>query len=557
MPTAGRAAGARTRARAAAEEEENDSDLDDLDDLIDREDDADEADEDTARTLSGYAVGKEFMLFRKLTEPDEEEDVPARWVIAKSTDAGTKADSRVHRYDREIGFRLGDAETREMQATATVAQEWHNRRQEIVKFKSHYRRVEHQAMFERWCLARAPDSPYTAWLKDLQAAVADRVENDAEVESLPFKPPAIHLVLTYITHLRKDPEKASGERSEPDHKGGPIKNAVSAISATCTEFGAPKLMDQDPIRDRVRLFLHTDGYESSRAFDMEADMINLFTHVWTLRWSKLKQIECWAMLLISIIIFGRASCVTAFCPLFQDIELPAAPIQWDADGLPKYIILGLRDWKWRTPANKCRCARDRKCTCEKLYKMTVHRNSLDQRFCPVFWLLTWFHYSGIEDIEHGPIFQDLKRGGPQDEGKGQVTGEALKEHQWTTMTGALFQKAGLYTPAQYKMVTDEHGRQVRAKGSDGKPIVTQKARGVTNQGIRRSAAQWAGRSGCTQILDLANNGRWKTLETISTYMGQGAKKRKACEAEHGADPIFKTWVWKPVAVAGISTRNEL
>jgi hypothetical protein len=251
--------------------------------------------------------------------------------------------------------------------------------------------------------------------------------------------------------------------------------------------------------------------------------------VWTFSdWGRLKQLECWSMLLIAIVLFARASCITSFCPLLVDVEVPQASRQWDTDGLPAYIIIGLRRWKSRTQAHWCKCPSDAKCACGKVYKMKVHRNYLDPCFCPVLWFLMWLKYSEIKD---GPIFQYIHGG--------KVTGEALKESNWQTMTQRLFIASGLYFPASE---------------SSGVAIP---AHGVTNQGIRRSAAQWAGRCGAKMITDLANNGRWKTLETIGVYLGQGAKTRSEKELEHGEDPIFKMWVWKPVTVAGVSTANEL
>ena len=128
-----------------------------------------------------------------------------------------------------------------------------------------------------------------------------------------------------------------------------------------------------------------------------------------------------------------------------------------------------------------------------------------------------------------------------------MSGNALTEDQWTTMTRLLFIKSGLYFEAVKALDPND----------DKKIVVVTQARGVTNQGIRRTAAQWAGRCGCKMILDLANNGRWKSLDTIAVYMGQGAKTRQEAEFQHGSDPIFRTWVWKPVTMAGISTKNML
>ena len=54
-----------------------------------------------------------------------------------------------------------------------------------------------------------------------------------------------------------------------------------------------------------------------------------------------------------------------------------------------------------------------------------------------------------------------------------------------------------------------------------------------------------------------NNGRWKTLEEMAKYMAQGATTRKRHEQDSGTDPIFSTWVWKPVTIGAESTHNEL
>ncbi|MGB1603888.1 MAG: hypothetical protein ACPIOQ_64750, partial [Promethearchaeia archaeon] len=53
------------------------------------EDDLDgEEHPETERTVRGYGIGKEYMLFRCLMAEDGE---PARWVIAESTDPEHKA----------------------------------------------------------------------------------------------------------------------------------------------------------------------------------------------------------------------------------------------------------------------------------------------------------------------------------------------------------------------------------------------------------------------------------------------------------------------------------
>ena len=89
---------------------------------------------------------------------------------------------------------------------------------------------------------------------------------------------------------------------------------------------------------------------------------------------------------------AQASDLTTFCPTVEDILLPEAHM-WDPDGLPKFIELGMRDWKWRSKANK-----------GKRYGIRLWRNYCDAHYCPVFWLLFWLNYSGLKS---GPIFQQV------------------------------------------------------------------------------------------------------------------------------------------------------
>ena len=171
-----------------------------------------------------------------------------------------------------------------------------------------------------------------------------------------------------------------------------------------------------------------DGEESAEAFDVEKDMKIMWGHVWSVAgWNMLMRIQVWTMLLVAICICARASEVTEYCPTFDDTSLPDSASQWDSDGVPKYIEIALRRWKTRSPHNQ-----------GKKYRMRLWRNYLDSRFCPVTWLLTWLHYSGITS---GTLFQKIEAGKP--------SGDHLSEDQWTRATGKLFTAAGLYTPARW------------------------------------------------------------------------------------------------------------
>jgi hypothetical protein len=111
----------------------------------------------------------------------------------------------------------------------------------------------------------------------------------------------------------------------------------------------------------------------------------------------------------------------------------------------------------------------------------------------------------------------------------------MKPEDWCNMTDALFKATG------------------GGLGTAKKGVF------CTNHSIRRSAAQWAGRCKAGEM-DVRNNGRWKSMEVLAVYLGQGcAMGVLATEANDDDDddtvhydPLEKVWWYQPVTVAGFN-----
>jgi hypothetical protein len=159
----------------------------------------------------------------------------------------------------------------------------------------------------------------------------------------------------------------------------------------------------------------------------------------------------------------------------------------------------------------------------ELYGIMVYRNYLDSRFCPVLWLLTWLWWSGLTK---GPLFQHKE--------KGKYIGH-LQEYQLANMQQRIMTDAGLYDPSQ--------------------PVGQ---RGVTGQGVRKTAIQWAGRC-LGNVLDVCNTSRHKDVNQMRGYFNQGEAHRREHIGTDGTchDPIWGVWVWKSGVVAADDGRNQL
>ena len=157
-------------------------------------------------------------------------------------------------------------------------------------------------------------------------------------------------------------------------------------------------------------------------------------------------------------------------------------------------------------------------------------------------------------------------------------GEKLTPQQWTGRTMRLFAATGLYTPTRTTTTTpdpeqDEGSEAVDSGFWDQEPMLEgddEEGGGVcpetgrvvpimhreenrpmqcTNQSIRRSAAQWAGRCGAN-IIDVKNTGRWASMSMLAKYIGHGVDWRARLEEGGATDPICATWVYKRSTTAG-------
>jgi len=150
---------------------------------------------------------------------------------------------------------------------------------------------------------------------------------------------------------------------------------------------------------------------------MVKDLPNLHSVCWSMKgWSEDKKLLCWTMFLTSMCLFARASEVTDYCPLVENIVVPTEESRWDTDGYPKFIEVALLRWKNRTSANV-----------GKPYRIRIWRNYKKAQYCPLLYILRWLHFS---EIKSGPMFQM-----PGSQG---FIGKPLEDHQWTGMTRRLF-----------------------------------------------------------------------------------------------------------------------
>jgi hypothetical protein len=274
-------------------------------------------------------------------------------------------------------------------------------------------------------------------------------------------------------------------------KAGSIRGKKGAINMTIFELcGLKDVITTLELTVQLARWNAEDDQKSAPAFDMEKDGKVCYANLMACAsWTAERKVTWWATFLVAVCVCARSSCLTTYCPKIEDTLLPEAH-EWDEDGVPRWIELGFLNWKSRTKKNR-----------NKRYGIRLHRNYLDSRFCPVFWLLLYLQYTGKT--------------------KGKLFDASISSYSHNIT----------YMLRVFMLVP-------------GSP-----------HSIRRSGAQWAGRCGDLGIAT-RNAGRWKTFDNLMRYIGQGAHISagafKSC-----VDPIFSCWVFKPVTAAGLSTEDEM
>ena len=177
-------------------------------------------------------------------------------------------DSRVHRFDRDIGFLQAEDDQAMIERNEATAQAYARRRQQVEKRKAHHSTVDRWAMFERWVLDRMAGEPYALFLKKCEVLEGP----------LRFEAPPIGLVVTYMDTLRNDPGGVF-----QNARAGTIKSYLGGISSVCHEFGiSSSPVSADAVSKQLKQWKGLDGEEQSAAFDMEADLKSMwsanFTH---------------------------------------------------------------------------------------------------------------------------------------------------------------------------------------------------------------------------------------------------------------------------------------
>jgi hypothetical protein len=444
--------------------------------------------------------GLEFRLYRVPHETDADSFVPAT-----VNTPGRLFDSIIHRYMRSVGgFKCSDSMEVDMAENELMRSANEKSSEVIDKIDN---AINSQSMFECFVLKWMRTSIYGKWLQTVVATFgSDGLPmNTDRKNAITFMPPCELSVRTWAQHLH-DKQSASAVTNGPIGRGCLAKSIETYIGglSTATKQAGPQVGDQMHT-EYLRIFKATlnkwrdeeDEEDRSAPVFIIGDELNAMyaaTFEHKLGWSYKKRLEVWTTFLCQANIIGRGSDVTQFCPVWEDVKVPN---KLDADGLPAWIIVKLRDWKWRKTKRRG----------GKPLEFLIKRNYLDPRFCFIFNLFMMSNVFGY-------------KGGKE---KGRIFGKTFNSKNSKAYIGAL----------KHMFVT--------ASTIPGYEHLEK----CSSHSVRRTFAQWADTCGYDPFA-IMEIGRWTDVPTLRIYVdaNRNAQKKNLLLDPKYENPGFKLWLFE-------------
>ena len=216
--------------------------------------------------------------------------------------------------------------------------------------KSHKQFVYKLSIVEGFFLALLPQSDFSRYLMQLQSRLIPL--NDGKFKGnpvrafIPFSSLKEIELVAFIQYLITPKDMATAFSIDGccvNGRGVGYKSLEGFITVIRTIHRAAGISDGlcpthgenvKAIRKDVFDRYHPEG---ALALDFATFLPKAYVAVFGSDLPNLDKLMRWTSLLIAINIFARASEITDYCPLAEDIVFPTDHVDWCADGLPRYI----------------------------------------------------------------------------------------------------------------------------------------------------------------------------------------------------------------------------
>jgi len=391
--------------------------------------------------------------------------------------------------------------------------------------------------YESWCLYALPDNhPEHERVQAMEDALVKIEDPDVvfNVNTLDLKPADPNAVLTFLDVMNDVKERTcessrfQGEVYKGRNTGFTIASqTVTALQRYDRHVAGHSKMDCLAVKNKLKKIASGYEPESVASFDVATGLPLLKKALYEATWEDypnpfntgIQRDMVWTMLHLSLAIGARASLLTDFCPMIDQLDFPGKDERC-TDGKPMFFKLKLYRWK-HNPGRRQQ-------------ELIVRRNFANPEFCPVLTMLHWLDTLKANGIENGPLFPALNK----------AHDDFLREE----IDGVMHLQ---------RMTAQTFGKWTR----DAFVYAGGELAECTHHSIRRAFVKWGARCGGKEN-DIKVAGRWKTTsERFRQYWGEGQTTLASTLTMRSVnpnyvDPIYAVWVWEPLAQEATSTNQR-
>ena len=247
------------------------------------------------------------------------------------------------------------------------------------------------------------------------------------------------------------------------------------------------------------------------------------------------------MWFMNIAFFNRPCDLTYYGPFMYDVELPTNPKEWDSDNFPQYIQIAFCESKGDLTGRP--------------YKQLLKRNYVNALYCPVFRLLSYMFFSGLDVHSRSRLFMALDHDGMISihDGEDAVVTKASDNNllmQKSTTGRHMHMDISTYSNLHSEVFTRaSHHCPNSPEGNE----LANNLVNVTLYSDRKSGVKWAARSRASTA-QVRATGHWsETSSEYQKYMEEGLMKEECMDVHGGTDKILLVWTYKPTTFAQLNT----
>jgi hypothetical protein len=234
-------------------------------------------DSHAARTVSTMTGGTSGRKHGASAADDREggRRQPGKWKTVRARTSGSKPDSYLHRYAREVGFLRSEEDNRDMDGNVAVSAAMRQIDEQTSDLVAN--RIKAQADFECWVLTKGHGTGYHNFLGRLQQCFDSNgnLKMDREYPKVAFQPPSASVVAAWVVYLRNDRQLSHDT----------IDGLLAGLSAVKGQFAGTSI-DRSNLKELMNQWnLHdnaTGRKKQAPAFDMRFDLPKLMCAVFSM-----------------------------------------------------------------------------------------------------------------------------------------------------------------------------------------------------------------------------------------------------------------------------------